>query len=297
MFRRTVLTLIATALTSTLVPATTLAQQGASTMPTPTRSGYVPVTGGKVYYATYGQGAPLVLLHGGLMTIETFGPVLDGFARSREVIAVEAQGHGRTGPLDRPMSYEAMAADVVEVIRALGLGKVDVVGYSMGGSIALRLGLDHPELVRKLVVASAPFAYSGWHDYNQQGMRSLNAGAAPAMLGTPLYEAFAAVNPDPETNFPKLLDQMQYIGKDYDWSAQIPNLKAPTMLVYGDWDAVRTSHAAKFFGLLGGGLQDALWDSSGMNQNRLAVLPGITHYTMMNSPKLVEAALEFLEAK
>ena len=181
MFRRTVLTLIATALTATVIPANTFAQQGDTAMPTPTKSGYVPVNGGKVYYATYGQGAPLVLLHGGLMTIETFGPVLAGLAESREVIAVEAQGHGRTGPLDRPMSFEAMATDVAEVIRALGHGKVDVVGYSMGGSIALRLALDHPGLVNRLVVASSPFAFSGWHDYNQQGMRSINAGAAAAI--------------------------------------------------------------------------------------------------------------------
>jgi pimeloyl-ACP methyl ester carboxylesterase len=266
-------------------------------MPTPTKSGYVPVTGGKVYYATYGEGAPLVLLHGGLMTIETFGPVLEGFARSRQVIAIEAQGHGRTGPLDRPMSFEAMAADVAKVIRALGLGKVDVVGYSMGGSIGLRLALDHSELVNRLVVASSPYAFSGWHDYNQQGMRSINASAAPSMVGSPLYAAFAAANPDPEANFPKLLDQMQYMGKDYDWSAEIPNLKVPTQLVYGDWDAVRTSHAAKFFELLGGGLQDALWDGSGMNQNRLAILPGVTHYTMMTEPRLAETALAFLDAK
>lgn len=266
-------------------------------MPTPTKSGYVPVNGGKVYYATYGSGAPLVLLHGGLMTIEAFGPVLSGFAEAREVIAVEAQGHGRTGPLDRPMSFDNMAADVAEVIKSLGPSKVDVVGYSMGGTIGLRLALAHPELVNKLVIASAPYAFSGWHDYNQQGMRGLNAGLADGMKGTPLYEGFAAVNPDAATNFPKLLDQMQYMGQDYDFSADVPNLKVPTQLVYGDWDAVRTSHAAKFFELLGGGLQDALWDSSGMNQNRLAILPGVTHYTMMNSPKLVETALAFIDAE
>lgn len=263
-------------------------------MPTPTKSGTVPVEGGEVYYATYGHGAPLVLLHGGLMTIETFGPVLDALAASREVIAIEAQGHGRTGPLDRPMSYAAMAADVAAVITALGHDEVDVVGYSMGGSTGLRLALDRPELVRRLVVASAPFAYAGWHDYNQQGMRSINASLADAMKDSPLYEAFAAVNPDPEANFKRLLDQMQYVGQDYDWSGEIGGLSVPTMLVYGDWDAVRTSHAARFFELLGGGLQDALWDGSGMNHNRLAILPGVTHYTMMVEPRLAETALAFL---
>src|SRR5690606_20913799 len=132
--------------------------------------------------------APLVLLHGGLMTIETFGPVLDTLAATRQVIAIEHQGHGRTGPLDRPISFAAMAADVAAVLKSLGLGEVDVLGYSMGGTIALRLALDHPALVKKVALASTPFAFAGWHDYNQQGMRGLSAAAAPMMVGTPLYE-------------------------------------------------------------------------------------------------------------
>jgi pimeloyl-ACP methyl ester carboxylesterase len=296
MLRRTILALTALAVLALAIPATeTLAQEGTTTMPTPTKSGYVPVNGGKVYYATYGAGSPLVLLHGGLMTIETFGPILPLLAKTREVIAIEAQGHGRTGPLDRPMSFADMAADVAEVIRSLGYDEVDVVGYSMGGTIGLRLALDHSDLVDRLVIASAPFAFSGWHDYNQQGMRSLNASLAEGMKGTPLYEAFAAVNPDPEANFGKLLDQMAYMGEDYDWSEDVRNLKVPTLLVYGDWDAVRTSHIARFFELLGGGLQDALWDGSGMNQNRLAILPGVTHYTMMTEARLAETALAFID--
>ncbi|WP_423069156.1 alpha/beta fold hydrolase [Devosia sp. CN2-171] len=293
MLRRTVLAITLIAGFALALPAT--AQQGATQMPTPTKSGYVPVAGGQVYFATYGAGSPLVLLHGGLMTIEAFGPLLPKLAETREVIAIEAQGHGRTGPLDRPMSFDNMAADVAEVIKSLGYDKVDIVGYSMGGTIGLRLALAHPELVDRLVIASAPFAYSGWHDYNQQGMRSLNASLAESMKGSPLYEGFAAVNPDPEVNFPKLLDQMTYMGRDYDYSADVPKLAVPTQLIYGDWDAVRTSHVARFFELLGGGLQDALWDGSGMNANRLAILPGVTHYTMMTEPRLAATALEFLD--
>jgi pimeloyl-ACP methyl ester carboxylesterase len=282
MLRRTLLALAI--LTGFAVGLPANAQNGDSTMSTPTMSGYVPVTGGEVWYAAYGSGKPLVLLHGGLMTITDFGPVLAKFAETREVIAVEAQGHGHTGPLDRQMSFDAMAEDVATVIRSLGHDAVDVVGYSMGGTIGLRLALAHPELVDRLVIASAPFAYAGWHDYNQQGMRSIDASMAEAMQGTPLYESFAAVNPDPSANFPKLLDQMGgYMGLDYDYAAEIPNLSVPT------------SHVAQFFELLGGGLQDTLWDGSGMNQNRLAILPGVTHYTMMTEPRMAEAALEFVE--
>ncbi len=296
MLRRTVLALAILAGFAVSQPAN--AQEGTAAMPTPTQSGYVPVVGGQVWYATYGSGEPLVLLHGGLMTVTDFGPVLAKLAETREVIAIEAQGHGHTGPLDRPMSFDAMAGDVAEVIRTLGYDSVDVVGYSMGGTIGLRLALAHPELVDRLVIASAPFAFAGWHDYNQQGMGSLNASFAEGMKGTPLYESFAAVNPDPAANFPKLLDQMGgYMGKAYDYSADIPSLTVPTMLVYGDWDAVRTSHVAQFFELLGGGKQDALWDGSGMNQNRLAILPGVTHYTMMQSVVMAETALRFVEGE
>lgn len=267
-------------------------------MPEPATSGYVPVEGGKVWYETFGIGEPLVLLHGGLMTNEAWGPILPALAADHEVIAIELQGHGHTGPIERPMSYEAMAADVAAVIEALGYDSVDVVGYSMGGSTGLRLALDRPELVDRLVIASAPYAFSGWHDYNQQGMRGMNVSQAEAMMQSPLYEFFAAANPDPATNWPKLIEQMGgYMGRDYDWSAEIPGLRVPTMLVYGDWDAVRTSHAARFFELLGGGLQDAQWDASGMNQNRLAILPGVTHYTMMTEPRLAETALAFLDAE
>ncbi|MGV3490818.1 MAG: alpha/beta fold hydrolase [Devosia sp.] len=294
MLRRTLLTLAILAGFAVTQPA--IAQQGASQMPDPIQSGFVPVQGGQVWYGTYGSGEPLVLLHGGLMTVTDFGPVLEKLAESREVIAIEAQGHGHTGPLDRPMTFDAMAEDVATVIRTLGHDSVDVVGYSMGGTIGLRLALAQPQLVDRLVIASAPFAFAGWHDYNQQGMGSINASMAEGMKGTPLYESFAAVNPDPATNFPKLLDQMGgYMGKPYDYSADIPKLSVPTMLVYGDWDAVRTSHVAQFFELLGGGTQDALWDGSGMNQNRLAILPGVTHYTMMQSVEMAETALGFVD--
>lgn len=297
-FRRTVLAIAVLASFALALPAPAFAQQGNSPMPTPTKSGYVPVEGGKVWYATYGEGAPLVLLHGGLVTNDAWGPTIPALSAGHTVIAIELQGHGHTGPLDRPMSFAAMADDVAAVIRSLGYDKADVLGYSMGGDTALRLAIDHPEVVDRLILVSTPFAFAGWHDYNQQGMRSMNVGMAEGMKQTPLYGLFAAANPDPETNWPKLIEQMGgYMGKDYDWSAEIGNIKAPTMLVYADWDAVRTSHVAKFFELLGGGLQDAQWDKSGMNQNRLAIIPGETHYTIGSSPRLAETALGFLDAE
>jgi pimeloyl-ACP methyl ester carboxylesterase len=292
MRKRTLLTIAAT-----IAFAASAAAQETPPMPTPSTSGYAPVNGVEVYYAVYGEGEPLVLLHGGFGQIEMFGPNLPALATGRQVIGVDLQGHGRTLPFDRPMSFEAMATDVAELIKYLGFEKVDVMGYSMGSITALRLAIDHPEVVDRLVLASAPFAYSGWHDYNAQGMRAIGPEAAEGMKQSPIYEAYAQVAPD-VNNWTRLVTQVgEFIGKDYDWSAEVPSIKAPTLLVFGDWDAVRTSHMAQFFELLGGGKQDALWDRSGMNANRLAILPNATHYETVTDPRLAEEAIAFLDAE
>jgi len=267
-------------------------------MPAPSTSGHAPVNGVKLYYAVYGEGDPLVLLHGGFGQIEMFGPNIAALAQGRQVIGVDLRGHGRSSLPQEQMTFSDLAADVAGLIEHLGFEKADVMGYSLGGLTAIRLAVEHPQVVDKLVVASAPFAFSGWHDYNQQGMSSVSASTtAEPMKQSPLYEAYAAVAQDPESNWPRLHDQMgRLLGTDYDWSADIPDIKSPTLLVYGDWDAVRTSHIAAFFELLGGGKQDAQWDRSGMNQNRPAVIPNYTHYDFA-SPALSEAVIPFLDAQ
>ena len=264
------------------------------------KSGYAPVHGIELYYEVHGQGKPLVLLHGGFGSIEMFGPVLVELAKSRQVIGVDLQGHGRTLPFDRPMTFANLAADVAALIKWLGHDQADVMGYSLGAATALRVAIEHPDVVNKLVVSSTAFAFAGWHDYNQQGMKGMAANPAAAVEGmkqTPMWQAYAALMPDAEKNWPKTIAQTAaLVGADYDWSADIGRIKAPTQLVYGDWDAVRTSHVAAFFELLGGGKQDANWDGSGMNKNRLAVLPGVTHYTMFMDPRLATTAAAFLDA-
>ena len=265
---------------------------------TPKTSGYAPVNGVEVYYATFGQGQPLVLLHGGFGQIEMFGPMVGQLAENHTVIGVDLQAHGRTLPFDRPMTFEAMATDVAELIRHLGYGKADVVGFSTGGGVALQIGLNHPEVVDRLVLISTPFAFAGWHDFNVQGIRGIAADPAEAAEGmkqTPIFEAYAAVAPD-VSNWEKLFQQMSGLLslQDYDWSVRLGSLEAPTMLVVGDWDSVRTAHVAEFFALLGGGSQDAQWDRSGMNRNRLAILPNATHYDVLYSPLLVPAIEGFL---
>ncbi len=299
MLRRTFLSLTTALLPLLALPAhsqqPTQPAQGAAMLPAPSKSGYAPVNGVEVYYAVYGEGEPLVLLHGGLMNMEMFGPVLTKLAETRQVIGVDLQAHGRTLPFDRPMTFEALATDIAELIKWLGFEKADIMGYSFGGITALRTAIDHPQVVDKLIVVSAPFAYSGWHDYNAEGMRQMGAHLAEGMMGTPIYDAYAAVAPDPQ-NFPKLLEQMgSMIGKDYDWSAEIPDITAPTLLVVGDYDAVRISHATAFFELLGGGKADGGWDGSGMTPNRFAVIPSVTHYAIGSDLRLAEAAIGFLD--
>lgn len=302
--------LVATALAAATVAALPAAANAATTkpqegiaMPTPANrpaSGYAPVNGVEIYYEVHGTGAPMVLLHGGFGAIEMFGPVLADLAKTRTVIGVDLQGHGRTLPFDRPMTFEAMATDVAELIAWLGYDKVDVVGYSMGAATALRIGIDHPDVVRRLVLTSVPYAFAGWHDYNQQGMRGMAASPEAAiepMKQSPMYQLYATLMPEAANNWPKTVTQTaRLVSAEFDWSAAIPGLPMPTMLVYGDWDAIRTAHIASFFELLGGGKQDAGWDGAGMNHNRLAVLSGATHYNIFMDPRIVGTITGFLEA-
>lgn len=297
MIRRIVRTLVGLAALSAATTTFAQTSEEISAMPVPTQSGYASVNGVEIYYQVHGQGTPIILLHGGLMSASGFSPIIDRLTENHQVIGIDLQGHGHTLPFDRPMTFDAMAEDVAGVIEFLDLDKPAILGYSMGATTGLRLALDRPDLVSKLVLASSPYAFEGWHDYNSEGMRSITGAMADEMVETPLYTTYAAEQPDAEAHFPILLDKIgDMMRAGFDYSAELADLSVPTMLVYGDWDAVRTSHAAKFFELLGGGLHDAGWDGAGMNRNRLAILPGLTHYTMI-TPELAEIALQFIDAE
>ncbi len=269
-------------------------------LPTPSKDGYADVNGVKVYYAVYGKGEPLVLLHGGFGLIEMFGPALSKLAENHTVIGVDLQAHGRTLPFDRPMSFEAMATDVAELITQLGYKNADTVGYSMGGGVALRMAMDHPAVVDKLVLVSTPFAFSGWHDSNANSMRGMAFAVdqvTEGMKQTPMYQAYTGVAPEP-ANWGKLVGQMAaFIGQDFDWSKDVAKVKSPTLLAVGDWDSLRLSHTTQFFSLLGSGNEAAGWDRSGMTAHRMAVLPNKTHYDIFASPELAQTVVDFLDAK
>ena len=249
-----------------------------------------------MYYEIQGSGTPLILVHGGLGSSDMFSDILPSLAKNRQVIAVDLQAHGRTANIDRPLSYEAMADDIAGLIRYLRFEKADVMGFSTGGEVALRTAIQHPDVVRKLVVVSAAFRRDGWYPEIVAQTTAMSASSADKFRQTSMYETYERIAPKPE-DWPVLCAKLgEMFRKDYDWSKPVEQIKLPVLLVFGDADAVRTAHVVQFFELLGGGQRDAGWDGSGMSSARLAILPGVTHYTISSSPALASTVVPFLDS-
>ena len=264
-------------------------------LPKPVKSGHIPANGVNYYYAVYGKGEPLLLLHGGLGQIEMFGPNLALLAQRREVIGVDLHGHGRTDLGNRAINLIDIGDDLAAIVKKLGYQKVDVMGYSFGGGAAFRLAAQHPDLVRRLVIVSAGMAQDQFYPEMLPQQAAVGSAMFEQMKPTPMYQSYAAVAPHPE-DFPKLLDRMgELMRKPYDWSADVKKLTMPTMLVYGDSDMMRYEHIVKFYQLLGGGLKDAGWQREHMAPNRLAILPNKTHYDIFIGTEVTETALPFLD--
>ena len=264
----------------------------------PDSSGYVAANGVNYWFEVHGKGEPLLLLHGGLFSTGMFGPTLTKLAESRRVIGVDLHGHGRTALGAREkISLVDIGRDLAVVVENLGLRQVDVVGYSFGGGAAMQLAFQHPALVRRLVVVSAPYAQSGFFAEMLPQQAAVSGKMADAMKETPMYTSYASIAPKPQ-EFPRLLDAMGTLMREpYDWSANVKQLSMPVMLVYGDADMIRPEHIVSFYQMLGGGLRDAGWTREHMSKNRLAILPNVTHYEMGTSPLLVPTVLSFLDAK
>ena len=260
---------------------------------------YADVNGINLYYETHGTGRPLILLHGGLGSGEMFGPVLPGFAADHQVIAVDLQGHGRTADIDRPIDVRLMADDVAALIKHLGLDKPDLVGYSLGGGVALQTAVRHAELVGRLVVVSVNVRRNAIYPEMLAQQGQLGPEAAEFMKDTPMYQLYQRVAPRPE-DFPRLLGKMgESMAKDLDFSDEVRGLKVPTLIVAADADMAPPSHFVEVFGLLDGGKRDGGWMGEGrpVGGHALAILPGLTHYNIFSSPLLVAAALDFLDAQ
>jgi pimeloyl-ACP methyl ester carboxylesterase len=248
------------------------------------QTGYVQVGDLAMYYEIHGSGPPLILLHGAYMTIEGFGPLLPGLAAFRRVVAVELQGHGRTADVDRPLSYEQMADDAAGVARALELGRADVVGYSMGGGVALQLAIRHPDAVRRLVVASAGYRYDAMP---AEAIELFPTITPELFAGSPMEEAYLRLAPNPG-GFPELVRKLTELDTTpFAWPEdEVRAIAAPTLIVLGDCDGVRLEHAVEFFKLRGGGV---MGDLKGLPESQLAVLPGTTHFVPPGSGLLDRA--------
>jgi pimeloyl-ACP methyl ester carboxylesterase len=257
-------------------------------------SGYAPVNGLQMYYEIHGEGEPLILLHGGVGASEMFGPNLPLLAKSRQLIAVHLQGHGHTKDIDRPLRFEFMADDINALIAYLKLGGADVLGYSLGGGVALQVAIRHPASVKRLIVISAAMAQDGAYPevnaaFEQMGLHA--AQIAPNIKESPLGQLY------PEVNWENLLRKIGDMESlPFDWSAQVKQIKSPAELVFADADSIRPAHIAAFYEALGGGRRDAGLDGSLRSVARLGIVPGATHYNILSTPMVAEMVSPFLSS-
>jgi pimeloyl-ACP methyl ester carboxylesterase len=165
------------------------------------------VNGIELGYEVFGEGRPLILLHGGFGSLEMFGPNIELLAAGRRVVGVDLQSHGRSPAADRPMRFESMADDIAALVSELGLERAAVMGFSLGGGVALRTALQHPEVVERLVLVSTVFKRRGWHPEMTAGMDAMGPETAAQMMATPLYDAYKQVAPRVE-DWPVLVGQI-----------------------------------------------------------------------------------------
>jgi pimeloyl-ACP methyl ester carboxylesterase len=264
-----------------------------STTPGP-ETGYAPVNGLQVYYEVHGSGGmPLLLLHGGLFNIDLqFGALLPALAQTRQVIATDFQGHGRTGDVDRPLTSADLAADIVGLLKHLGVSQVDVFGFSVGGAVALYLAVKHPDLVRKVIVSSASFHPDGDRPENAEAVGEMTVDM---IAGSPMEQDYLAKSPNPD-KLQELLTKLGAFDRGFaGWTdAEVQGIAAPTLITVGDCDAVTLEHAVRFLRLRGG---DVNGDFAGVPASQLAVFPGTTHFYGLSRTALVlDVVTTFLDA-
>lgn len=247
----------------------------------------VEVNGMQMYYETSGEGDPLVILHGAYMNIETMGKIIPILAKSRQVIAVEMQGHGRTTDIDRPITYPTLADDVAAFMDAIDVEKADVFGYSMGAAVGLQLAIRHPEKVNRAALVSIAYDFQGWHP----DFRAFVPQIVPELfVGTPMEDAYRELAANPE-GFPALVDKL--IALEHEpmaWEADVAKLKTPILIIQGDADIIEPEHTVAMFRLLGGGVMGD--QGKPLPGSRLAILPGTSHTAIMDQTALLSALLE-----
>jgi pimeloyl-ACP methyl ester carboxylesterase len=257
---------------------------------------YAEVNGLSLYYEVHGDGRPLIALHGGFGTVGMYAPLLPALAGDRQVIPVELQGHGHTADIDRPLRHEHLADDIAALIGELGFEQVDLIGYSFGGGAALRTAIQHPSLIRRLIITSFPAKQAWWYPEVLAGMAQIGTDWAEATQGSPPHRDYVEVAPRPQ-DWPVLATKMgELLSRDYDWTGDLARITARMMLVFADADSVPPDLAGAFYRAIGGGERDANWDGSLRPAARLAIVPDRTHYDVLAAPGLADMIIRFLDA-
>lgn len=210
---------------------------------------YAEVNGLKMYYEIHGSGSPLVLLHGGGSTIESnYGRVIPLLAKSRKVIAVELQAHGHTADRSQPLSFEQDADDVAALLKKLSIAKADIMGFSNGGTTAMQVAIRHPEVVDRLILASAIYSregmFPGFFDYMK--------GAKFEEMPQPLREAYLRARPVDSKGVLNMFNRdVERMVNFKDISEDlVKGIKAPVLIINGDKEAVQSAHALKLSQLI-----------------------------------------------
>jgi pimeloyl-ACP methyl ester carboxylesterase len=276
-------------LITTLLSSVVSGQQKSTT-------GYAPVNGIKMYYEIHGSGEPVVLIHGAFMAISNnfhWAEWIDELSKTRKVIAIEMQGHGRTADTGRDFTYDNLSDDVAALLDYLKIPNADVIGYSLGGGVALNFAIRHPDKVRKVVSISAVFRQSGW---TQEALDAFPHLTAEVFKGTPIEADYKRLSPTPN-EFPNFVKRV--LSADlhpHDFGADnLKATKAPIFFIHGDADGTRLDYIAEAFRLKGGEVHG---DMRPRSASRLAILPDTTHVTLMNRRTIIVPMInDFLDAK
>ncbi|HEX6644121.1 MAG TPA: alpha/beta hydrolase [Gemmatimonadales bacterium] len=289
--RHALLTLAAAA--ALTVSTSAVAQTGGPTMSTANATGRVAVNGVELHYEIHGEGAPLVLLHGGVSPSEMFGAPLAEMSRRHRVIAVHLRGHGLSSDADVPWSCELMADDVAALLDSIGVGRADVMGYSLGGGVALQLAIRHPAKVRRLVAISIAFRSEGGN-YPEVREAFERMPAEAEVVGRQIAASpLATLYPD--VDWVRMMRKTGEMNRlPHDWSREVAAITAPTLLIFGDADSILLEHMIEFYKLLGGGQRAAGLGDAPRPASRFAVIPNATHFAILGSPAVTQFATDFL---
>ncbi|WP_439602766.1 alpha/beta fold hydrolase [Devosia sp.] len=289
MLRQLIATLIFTAAMTAVTP--TYAQEAGEPAMTPTIA-TASVNGVELSYEIRGAGAPLVMLHGGVNPSEMFGQTLADMARTHQVIAIQLRGHGLSSDTDAGWSYEQMADDVAALLAEIGVGKADIMGYSLGAGVAIQTAIRHPDVVGRLVLVSPTVATSAEYPEIRAAFDALPQMAAAIgknIAGSPIGALY------PQRDWEVVMRKTGEMNQpQHDWSADFSRIAGPVLMIFADADTVRPTAIADWYALRGGGQRDAGMDGAGRSPSQLAIVPNQTHYTILTSPVVVAYAEAFL---